>query len=117
MNYLRRTKIVVTLGPSLDKPDMLEQVILAGAVVFRANFSHGNVSMHEQRIAMVREIAARHERPVAILVDLQGPKIRVGRFKEGKIHLQAGQTFILDPQLADNEGDDKIARWRYFTFR
>ncbi len=113
MNYLRRTKIVVTLGPSLDKPDMLEQVILAGAVVFRANFSHGNVSMHEQRIAMVREIAARHERPVAILVDLQGPKIRVGRFKEGKIHLQAGQTFILDPQLADNEGDDKIVSLDY----
>ena len=61
MNYLRRTKIVVTLGPSLDSPDMLERVILAGAVVFRANFSHGEISMHETRINMVREIAAKHE--------------------------------------------------------
>src|SRR5882672_3875018 len=102
MNYLRRTKIVVTLGPSLDSPDMLERVILSGAVVFRANFSHGEISMHESRINMVREIAARHSKPVAILVDLQGPKIRIGRFKNKKIHLEEGQEFILDTRLDES---------------
>ena len=85
MNHLRRTKIVVTLGPSLDDPQMLERVILAGAVVFRANFSHGELSLHEKRIQMVRDIAARYEQTVAILIDLQGPKIRIGRFKNKKI--------------------------------
>src|SRR5580658_8978482 len=96
MNALRRTKIVVTLGPSLDNPEMLERVILAGAVVFRANFSHGEIGMHENRINMVRDIAARHEITVAILVDLQGPKIRIGRFKNKKISLKEGQRFVLD---------------------
>src|SRR3990167_4924704 len=99
MNHLRRTKIVVTLGPSLDDPDMLERVILAGAVVFRANFSHGDIGMHESRIQLVREIAARHEISVAILVDLQGPKIRIGRFKDKKIILAEGQKFILDTRM------------------
>src|SRR5665213_948466 len=96
MNHLRRTKIVVTLGPSLDDPMMLERVILAGAVVFRANFSHGEIEMHEERINMVREIAARHSKTVALLVDLQGPKIRIGRFKNKKVNLKDGQAFLLD---------------------
>ncbi|VVC74882.1 Pyruvate kinase II [Aquicella siphonis] len=113
MNYLRRTKIVVTLGPSLDSPDMLERVILAGAVVFRANFSHGDLSMHESRISKVREIAARHEKPVALLVDLQGPKIRIGRFKNNKILLKEGQTFVLDTALDENSGDDQSVSLGY----
>jgi pyruvate kinase len=113
MNYLRRTKIVVTLGPSLDSPEMLERVILAGAVVFRANFSHGEVSMHEARIKMVREIAARHGKTVAILVDLQGPKIRIGRFKNKKIMLREGQQFILDTTLDENAGDENSVSLGY----
>ena len=113
MNHLRHTKIVVTLGPSLDDPSMLEKVILAGAVVFRANFSHGDVSMHETRINLVREIAARHEKTVAILIDLQGPKIRIGRFANTKIHLQEGQTFILDTELADNAGNEQTVSLAY----
>jgi pyruvate kinase len=106
MNQLRRTKIVVTLGPSLDDPEMLERVILAGATVFRANFSHGEISMHEKRIQMVRDIAARHEKIIALLVDLQGPKIRIGRFKNKKVLLKEGQTFILDTQLEGETGDE-----------
>ena len=106
MNHLRRTKIVVTLGPSLDNPEMLERVILAGAVVFRANFSHGDLSMHETRINMVREVAAKHEKTVAILVDLQGPKIRIGRFKNNKVTLSEGQAFVLDTMLDENSGDE-----------
>lgn len=113
MNYLRRTKIVVTLGPSLDNADILERVILAGAVVFRANFSHGEVSMHAERINKVREIAARHEKTVAILVDLQGPKIRIGRFKNNKIILREGQNFILDTALDENAGDEQTVSLGY----
>lgn len=106
MNHLRRTKIVVTLGPSIDDPIMLEKVILAGAVVFRANFSHGETSMHEERINRVRTIAAKHQITIAILIDLQGPKIRIGRFKEKKIVLKEGQDFILDTSLDENAGDE-----------
>lgn len=113
MNNLRRTKIVVTLGPSLDNPEMLERVILIGAVVFRANFSHGEISMHESRINMVREIAARHGKPVAILVDLQGPKIRIGRFKNTKITLREGQNFLLDTTLDEDAGDEKSVSLGY----
>jgi pyruvate kinase len=113
LNNLRRTKIVVTLGPSLDSPEMLERVILAGAVVFRANFSHGETSMHEARINMVREIAAKHEKTVAILVDLQGPKIRIGRFKNKKIVLQEGQPFLLDTKMDENAGDEHAVSLAY----
>jgi pyruvate kinase len=113
MNHLRRTKIVVTLGPSLDSPDMLERVILAGAVIFRANFSHGEVSMHEARIQMVRDIAKKHEITVAILVDLQGPKIRIGRFQNKKIQLKEGQSFILDTELDENAGDEQTVSLAY----
>lgn len=113
MNSLRRTKIVVTLGPSLDDPDMLERVILAGAVVFRANFSHGDVSMHEARINSVRDIAARHQKIVAIMVDLQGPKIRIGRFINKKVVLNEGQPFILDTAFPEENGTDQIVSLGY----
>jgi len=113
MSPLRRTKIVITLGPSLDDADMLERVILAGAVVFRTNFSHGDISMHEARIHNVREIAARHDKVVAILVDLQGPKIRIGRFKNKKIRLKEGQEFVLDTKLDSQAGDETTVSLGY----
>lgn len=113
MNHLRRTKIVVTLGPSLDDPAVLERVILAGAVVFRANFSHGDLGLHEERIAKVRTIAARHALTVSILVDLQGPKIRIGRFKDKKITLREGQSFTLDAAMNENEGTDQCVALDY----
>ena len=106
MNILRRTKIVVTLGPALDDPLMLRQVILAGADVFRSNFSHGTLETHESRIGMVRQIAAELGKTIAILVDLQGPKIRVGRFKNKKVMLHEGQAFTLDTTLGDDEGTE-----------
>jgi pyruvate kinase len=110
---LRRTKIVVTMGPSLDDPEMLKRVILAGAVVFRTNFSHGDISAHEARINMVRAIAKEHHKIVAILVDLQGPKIRIGKFKNKKIHLTEGQPFILDTLLNDADGDETTVSLAY----
>src|SRR3990167_7866521 len=110
MSSLRRTKIVVTLGPALDDPAILEKVILAGAVVFRANFSHGDISLHEARIMRVREIAAKHKKIAAILIDLQGPKIRIGRFKNKKIQLKEGQPFVLDTTLDEEAGnEDSVA--------
>lgn len=113
MSYSRHTKIVVTLGPSLDDPHMLERVILAGAVVFRANFSHGAKEMHEKRISLVRSIAAKHNKTVAILVDLQGPKIRIGRFKQNKILLTEGQAFVLDTELDEQAGTEQVVSLAY----
>jgi pyruvate kinase len=110
---LRRTKIVVTLGPSLDNRDMLMRVIKAGADVFRANFSHGTAETHEERITAVRDIAHELGKTVAILVDLQGPKIRVARFKNKKVILQEGQPFILDPKLGDDEGTEESVSLDY----
>lgn len=113
MNHLRRTKIVITLGPSLDDPAVLERAILAGAVVFRANFSHGDLSLHEERITQVRKIAEKHGITVAILVDLQGPKIRIGRFKNKKIHLKEGQKFTLDAAMPESDGDENCVSLGY----
>ncbi len=101
----RRTKIVTTLGPGTDNPETLEQLILAGANVVRLNFSHGEAEDHLKRASMVREIAQKHGRYVAILGDLQGPKIRVSRFKEGTIELVEGATFVLDAALDNDAGD------------
>ncbi|MDU6109645.1 MAG: pyruvate kinase [Klebsiella pneumoniae] len=93
---LRRTKIVTTLGPATDRDNNLEKVIAAGANVVRMNFSHGTPEDHQLRADKVREIAAKLGRHVAILGDLQGPKIRVSTFKEGKIFLNVGDKFLLD---------------------
>src|SRR3954471_18931408 len=93
---LRSTKIVATLGPSSSDPAVLERMIRAGVDVGRLNFSHGTAQDHEKRASLVKEIASRIGRTVAILCDLQGPKIRVGKFKEGKVTLEKGQSFILD---------------------
>ncbi|EKD73337.1 MAG: hypothetical protein ACD_45C00355G0002 [uncultured bacterium] len=110
---MRRTKIIVTLGPSLDNEEILKRVIMAGADVFRANFSHGTYETHKQRIAMARKLAAAQNKIVAILVDLQGPKIRIARFKNKKIQLKEGQTFILDTELASDEGTEQAVSLDY----
>src|ERR1051325_4502701 len=93
---MRSTKIVATLGPASSEPAVLERMIRAGVDVVRLNFSHGTAADHEKRAALVKELATKTARTVAILCDLQGPKIRVGKFKEGKITLEKGQSFILD---------------------
>src|SRR5262245_538213 len=93
---LRSTKIVATLGPSSSDPAVLERMIRAGVDVVRLNFSHGTADDHLKRAAVVKDIATRTGRTVAILCDLQGPKIRVGKFKDGKITLEKGQKFVLD---------------------
>ncbi|MDT7524948.1 pyruvate kinase [Pseudidiomarina sp. GXY010] len=101
---LRRTKIVTTLGPATDSPHVLESLIKAGANVVRLNFSHGNAADHQQRAAQVREIAQSLGVHVAILGDLQGPKIRVAKFADGAITLDEGDVFVLDAELDKNAG-------------
>lgn len=101
----RRTKIVATLGPSTNSPEAIEALIQAGVDVVRLNFSHGSADEHMARANLVREFASKHNRFVAILGDLQGPKIRIARFAEGKVSLQKGQRFTLDASLDKNAGD------------
>ncbi|MGH8433331.1 MAG: pyruvate kinase [Pseudomonas sp.] len=89
----RRTKIVATLGPASNSPEVLEQLILAGLDVARLNFSHGTPDEHKARARLVREIAAKHGRFVALLGDLQGPKIRIAKFADKRIELKEGDSF------------------------
>ncbi|WP_246124617.1 pyruvate kinase, partial [Halomonas halophila] len=102
---IRRTKIVATLGPASDREGVLEQMIAAGVDVVRLNFSHGAADDHRRRLSAVREIAARQGRSVAALGDLQGPKIRIARFSEGKVVLEEGAPFVIDVALDGQTGD------------
>jgi pyruvate kinase len=95
---LRSTKIVATLGPASSEPAILERMVLAGVDVVRLNFSHGTADDHLKRAELIKEISRKTGRTVAIMCDLQGPKIRVGKFKEGKVTLEKGQRFILDAE-------------------
>ena len=97
----RATKIVATLGPASSDPQVLEDLLRAGVDVVRLNFSHGKAQDHIDRAALVRETAARVGKPVALMADLQGPKIRVGKFVDGKVMLVGGQAFVLDAQRTE----------------
>ncbi|NCV59741.1 MAG: pyruvate kinase, partial [Betaproteobacteria bacterium] len=90
------TKIVATLGPASSSPEVLERLILAGVNVVRLNFSHGSTAEHRTRAELVRAIAEACKRDVGLLVDLQGPKIRIGKFAQGSITLQTGDRFRFD---------------------
>ena len=96
MRRQRRTKIVATLGPASSDPAMIERLFLAGADVFRINMSHTTPDKLRVFVAAIREIEARHRRPIGILVDLQGPKLRLDTFSGGSTMLKAGDLFILD---------------------
>ena len=92
----RATKIVATLGPASSDPEVLEQLLRAGVDVVRLNFSHGKAQDHIDRANLVREIAKKVGKPIALMADLQGPKIRVGKFADGKVMLMPGERFVLD---------------------
>jgi len=92
----RRTKIIATIGPASSTPEILARLFHAGADVFRLNFSHGTHEDHAARIAFIRALEEETGRPIGILADVQGPKLRVGRFAAGRVHLQTGQSFRLD---------------------
>ena len=99
------TKILATIGPSSATREQLEKLIDAGADAFRVNFSHGTHAEHKQRVKIIRQLEKEKGRFISILADLQGPKLRVGTFKEDKVLLKEGQTFTLD--MNPEPGDDK----------
>ncbi|WP_448570415.1 pyruvate kinase [Trichothermofontia sp.] len=102
---LRRTKIVATIGPATGKPDVLRELILAGATTLRLNFSHGSHDDHQRSIRLIRQVSFELNQPVGILQDLQGPKIRLGKFEHGAITLKRGDRFILtsEPVVCNQE--------------
>jgi pyruvate kinase len=100
MRRHRQAKIICTLGPRTGDPEMIKSLFEAGADVFRLNFSHGTLEEQAARIATIRSIEAEFQRPIAILTDLQGPKLRVGDFENGAVELQVGDNFQLDLQEA-----------------
>lgn len=104
---LRRTKIVATLGPATDREGELEKIIKAGVDVVRINMSHGVAADHIKRAKDVREMAKKCDREVGVLVDLQGPKIRIARFADNKIVLAKGDKFAFDNNVGNDEGNQK----------
>ena len=107
----RRTKIVATLGPASSDPKTLARMIEAGLDVVRVNFSHGIAAEHRKHVELVRSLARKAGHAVGVLVDLQGPKIRIGRFKDGKIILASGAKFVLDAEC--KLGDERIVGLDY----
>lgn len=102
---LRRTKIVATLGPATDRPGVLEQLCKAGADVVRINFSHGQAGEHIERAKLVHQVREKLRRPIGVLADLQGPKIRIARFRGDKIELDKDAPFVIDVSLDPEAGD------------
>ena len=105
MQRQRFTKVVATLGPASSSPERLRALFEAGADVFRLNFSHGTHDDHRQRVALLRELEKEYHHPIAILMDLQGPKLRLGPFAEGPIELAKGQKIRFDMASAPGGGE------------
>lgn len=104
---MRRTKIIATLGPATDKPDVLEKLFEAGVDVFRLNYSHQTHSHHEKRLKEIRSLSKKHMHAVGVMADLQGPKIRIEHFFGGKVQLVEGAEFIIDTDLDSEAGNEK----------
>ncbi|MFD2647396.1 pyruvate kinase [Devosia albogilva] len=106
MRRMRRAKIVATLGPASHEEKMIEELAKAGADVFRINMSHASHDLMRQTVERIRTVEARIKRPLGVLVDLQGPKLRVWKFKDGAVNLVAGQKFTLD-SIQDDQGNSE----------
>ncbi len=103
---MRRTKIIATTGPATDKPGVMEKLFNEGTDVFRLNYSHQTHAHHERRVQKIRELSLQHKRAVGVIADLQGPKIRIEHFNNGRIELREGATFTIDTELPANAGND-----------
>src|SRR5215475_2104903 len=98
-----KTKIVATIGPASEAPEMLERLIRAGVSVARLNFSHGDLAEHAERINRIRSAAEAAGRRVAIMADLPGPKIRIGKIEPEPIQLHPGESFILTTDVVSGD--------------
>lgn len=110
---MRKTKIIATLGPSTDHNNVLQEMILAGMDIARINMSHGSQALHATRIKNLQSIAKKLNKRVDILIDLQGPKIRIGKFINNKIHLNINSKLILDPDFDQNAGTNTVVYTSY----
>lgn len=99
-----QTKIVATIGPASESPEMLESLFLKGVDIFRLNFSHDSKEGHQRRFNLIRSLEEKHNRPIAIIADMQGPKLRIGKFAKGLIPLENGQIIKMD--LNTDDGDE-----------
>ena len=105
MRRTRNAKIIATLGPSSSSQKRIAELFEAGADVFRLNFSHGSAADHRRRFTIIRKLEERYGRPIGVILDLQGPKLRIGAFRDGPAHLEAGSAFRLD--LSETPGDGR----------
>jgi len=112
---MRRTKIIATLGPATRDAKMLDKIIEAGVDVVRVNFSHGTPEEHLETVEKLRNRARAHGRQIGVLCDLQGPKIRIEKFKDGKVNLEEGANFTLDMDLDINAGTSEVVGCSYKT--
>jgi len=110
---LRRTKIIATLGPSTDDPNVLDKIIQAGVDVVRLNFSHQTIESHQRRLEALRLCANAYGRPIGVIADLQGPKIRIEAFSEGQIVLNEGDKFTLDAAHPSDAGNQQCVGITY----
>src|SRR5690348_10417005 len=109
----RGVKIVCTIGPATERPDTLRGLIEAGMDVTRLNFSHGAPQEHAARLSAIREAAAAVGKPVGILQDLQGPKIRTGRLKDGTVRLKDGSTFVITTEEVPGDASEVSTTYRH----
>lgn len=112
---MRRTKIIATLGPSTDSLDVLEQMFMVGVDVFRLNYSHQNHAYYKKKIDDIRGLSKKHNYSVGVMADLQGPKIRIKCFREGKVQLVEGAEFTIDTTLDSEAGDERQVGVSYKT--
>lgn len=106
---MRKTKIVCTLGPATDNPEVMKELMLAGMNVGRINFSHGNYKDQEDRINTFKKVREELKLPIPLLLDTQGPEIRIGKFENGKILLKPGQDFkLLNQDILGDESQVSI---------
>src|SRR5262249_29827255 len=96
MRRQRKVKILATLGPASSSREMIAKLFRAGADLFRINMSHTSHDRMREMVGLIRDVEKEFERPIGILVDLQGPKLRIGEFAEGAVHLANGASFVLD---------------------
>lgn len=103
----RQTKIIVTLGPATDTPEVIEALIKAGVDAVRINFSHGRTEDHLRRAQLVRKLSLEAHYHIGLIADLQGPKIRVGKFIKGEVQLKEGQEFVLSGNIKEEQGTEQ----------